>query len=160
MLSLLQPREAVASIYEIDIDGLFDRGMRGLLTDLDNTLVEWNAPEAPACLLEWLAKVQAKGFKVCILSNNESERVSAFANAIGVLAIHKARKPRVKAYLQALALLGIEPQQAVMVGDQIFTDILGGNRAGLYTILVDPIAEKEYAGTKVLRFLERSLRVR
>lgn len=151
----VRPREFVASIYEINLQQLYKMGMRALITDLDNTLVEWNSPVATPKLLKWLAQVQQMGFRVCILSNNNSARVMDFANLVGIPALYKAKKPRKRAYRKAMALLSCDPHETVMVGDQLFTDVLGGNRLGLYTILVKPIHPQEFLGTKVMRFLEQ-----
>ncbi len=155
LLSRLRPREFVASIYEIDWRELYRRGMRAVLTDLDNTLVEWNSPVATPQLLTWLNEVRTLGFEVCIVSNNDAKRVLEFAERVGIPAIYKAGKPRRRSYLKAMRMLGVEPSATVMVGDQIFTDVLGANRLGLYTILVKPIHPREFVGTRLMRRMER-----
>ncbi|GMA52116.1 hypothetical protein GCM10025857_34730 [Alicyclobacillus contaminans] len=154
-LERLWPDEYVADIQQIDLDKLRANGYRLILTDLDNTLVPWNHPELPDALVDWLRAVRQRGFSVCILSNNAGPRVNAFAAKAGVDYIAAARKPKQEAFRRALAQFGVPPEAAVMVGDQLFTDIQGGNRCGLYTILVLPIAEREWWGTRLVRRLER-----
>lgn len=157
MLSLLRPREYVASIYHIDLNRLWEMGIRGIVTDLDNTLVEWNAPAATPKLVAWTTALLDRGFQVCIVSNNDAARVSEFARPLGIPALHKARKPRRASFFEALRVLGTTPAETAMVGDQLFTDVLGGNRSGLYTILVAPIHRREFVGTRLVRVAERAV---
>ncbi len=151
----LYPTEYVSSIYHIDISRLWDEGKRAIITDLDNTLVKWNAPSATPKLVSWLKMVQDTGFKVCILSNNDRLRVTEFAKPLGLNALDMARKPRHQGFERALHLLQVSAKETVMIGDQVFTDILGGNRMGMYTVLVVPIHEQEFIGTRVMRRMER-----
>lgn len=151
----LRPAEYRESIFEIDLQSLHDRGIRAVMLDLDNTMVEWNNPEPTEALLGWLDRVQSLGMKACIVSNNTGSRVRTFAAKVGVPFISKAVKPSRRGFREAMALLGVRPEETAVVGDQIFTDILGGNRSGAYTILVVPIHRQEFIGTKVLRVFER-----
>ena len=155
LLAFLRPREFVTSIYDINLHHHYERGLRSILTDLDNTLVEWNSPVATPKLMAWLEDAKTIGFQVCIISNNEETRVMEFAKLVGIPAVYKAGKPRKRAYRKTMAMLSTTPRETMMVGDQIFTDVLGGNRLGLYTILVKPIHQQEFIGTKVMRKLER-----
>lgn len=154
-LQQLMPDEYVASVFDIDLERLWEQGKRLLLTDLDNTLVPWNHETSPAPLLAWLERARVRGFLVCIVSNNRSQRVQTFATRTGIAAIGKARKPRPDAFRQALQQFDVRPEQAVMVGDQLFTDVRGGNRMGLHTILVLPIDPLEWWGTRLMRQIER-----
>jgi uncharacterized protein len=154
MLRQFLPDLYVQSIFEIDLDRLQDRGIKGIVTDLDNTLVEWNTPGATPKLVLWLDEVRARGFKVCIVSNNSATRVETFAKPLGIPAIYGAKKPRRAAFERALQLIGTQAHDTVMVGDQIFTDIAGGNRMGMFTILVAPISKHEWIGTRINRTLE------
>lgn len=129
--------------------------MNGLILDLDNTLVGWNQPDATAELLKWLEDVKTFRLKTCIVSNNMSERVERFSRSIGVMAIAKAAKPRRRAFQHAMRKMGTHHRDTAVIGDQVFTDILGGNRLQLYTILVKPLAEREFWGTQLVRRLER-----
>ncbi|MBS3872787.1 MAG: YqeG family HAD IIIA-type phosphatase [Firmicutes bacterium] len=155
MQSLLLPKLYVDSIYHIDLDDLKARGIDTIVTDLDNTLVPWAESEVNQSLLDWLAEVQKRGFKICLLSNALEQRLAHFRTAMGVPGLSKANKPSRRAFLQALEMLGSQPRETAMIGDQVFTDVLGGNRLGLYTILVVPLCRQEFIGTRILRLLER-----
>ncbi|MCL6631053.1 MAG: YqeG family HAD IIIA-type phosphatase [Alicyclobacillus herbarius] len=149
------PDEYVESVYAIDLDKLYQDGRRLLLTDLDNTLVPWNDEVIPDELVAWYARVTRLGFELCIVSNNRGVRVVEFAERLGARAIAAARKPKPDAFLSAMQATGVTPQQTVMVGDQLFTDIRGARRLGIYTILVLPISEREWWGTRFTRVAER-----
>lgn len=152
----LVPSLFVESVYEIDLVQLQARGVRGIITDLDNTLVRWDEPDATPKILQWLDHVRdTYGIKVCIVSNNQHHRVERFAKPLNIPWIAKAKKPTNSPFLRALEVLGTKREETVVIGDQLFTDVLGGNRMGMYTILVAPIGEKEFIGTKVLRGMER-----
>lgn len=154
-LQILRPNEYRESIFSIDLDNLKVRGIRAIMLDLDNTLVRWNEPEPTAELVEWLARVAGKGIEACIVSNNRGARVRHFAERVGISFVPRAAKPSRRGFRSAMRQFGVEPHETAVVGDQIFTDILGGNRAGAYTILVVPLHPHEFVGTKVLRFVER-----
>lgn len=156
MIELFLPKMKVQSIYEIPLKQLYEQGIRGIITDLDNTLVGAHAPLATKELVEWLAQVDAHGFKVVIVSNNNDSRVGAFARPLKLPYIHAARKPAQRAFAKALQILQLKPAQTLMIGDQMMTDVFGGNRMGLHTVLVSPIApSEEGVMTKVNRRLER-----
>lgn len=154
MLSL-RPADFRRSIFDIDLHQLKQNGYRAILLDLDNTMVRWNDPEPTPQLQTWLQRVRRMGFHVCIVSNNSGSRVREFAARIGVPFVPKAAKPRRKGYREAMGLLGVTAQESVVVGDQLFTDILGGNWAGAYTILVVPIDPREFPFTRLVRRVER-----
>lgn len=157
MIQILQPELFVQSIYDIDLDRLVAHGVRGLILDLDNTLVGWNQPLASAELLQWLEDVKGRQLKTCIVSNNLGDRVDKFSRHIGVMAIAKAAKPRRRAFRQAMQRMGTSRQETAVVGDQVFTDILGGNRLRLFTILVKPLNEREFWTTQLVRQIERAV---
>ncbi len=154
-MSVLRPAEYHPSIFAIDLERLQNKGFRAIVLDLDNTMVKWNQPDPTPDLIEWLRKVEAMGFRTCIVSNNSGPRVSEFAAKVGVPFVHNATKPRRKGFREAMARLGVRPQETVVIGDQIFTDVLGGNRAGAYTILVVPIDRHEFFFTRLVRRVER-----
>ncbi|MFZ5814472.1 MAG: YqeG family HAD IIIA-type phosphatase [Bacillota bacterium] len=154
-MRVLRPAEYRQSIFNIDLARLKQMGKRAIMLDLDNTLVRWNDPDPTPGLITWLDEVRAKGFQVCIVSNNTGPRVSEFAAKVGIPFISRATKPRRKGFREAMERLGVTPAETVVVGDQIFTDILGGNRAGAYTILVVPIDPREFIGTRLVRQVER-----
>lgn len=152
----LIPSLHVETVYDIDLEALQKQGVKGIITDLDNTLVGWDVPDATPKLVQWLDHVRDQyGIKVVIVSNNSTTRVEQFSKPLNIPFIAKARKPRRLPFEKGLQVLGTRPQETVVIGDQLFTDVLGGNRMGLYTILVVPIAQKEFIGTKVLRMMER-----
>lgn len=155
MFRALAPTWFIESIYDLDLDKLWQRGIRGIVTDLDNTLIEWNVPEPDERLLEWVRRVRERGFKVCIASNNGRLRVETFAKPLGVPFLSRAGKPRRRGLRAALELMGTTPETTALLGDQVFTDILGGNRLGLMTVLVHPIARREFIGTRLVRRVER-----
>ncbi|MFC0215857.1 YqeG family HAD IIIA-type phosphatase [Paenibacillus chartarius] len=140
MLNKLTPRLQVKTIYDIDLNELYKAGIRGIITDLDNTLVGARDPHATPELIGWLELVKQKGFQVVIVSNNHHARVSTFADPLAIPFIPSARKPTNQAFRKALQLMSLKPEQACVIGDQMMTDVLGGNRMGLFTILVKPIS--------------------
>lgn len=149
------PDVYVASVSNIPLDKLWDMGKRLLLFDLDNTLVPWNHPDVPDDLRAWMQSAKRRGFQVCIVSNNHGPRVQAFSEKTNLAFVAAARKPKPAGFLQAMERFGFTPKETVMVGDQLFTDIQGGKRAGLYTVLVLPIHKDEWWGTKLNRQAER-----
>ena len=155
MLDLLCPNVYLESIYELDLNKLKKKGIRGIITDLDNTLIAWNDDTVYPKLDEWFRVLKEENFKVCIVSNNSKGRVKIFSDMLDIPAIPKAVKPRRKAFRIALDKMGLKPNEAAVVGDQLFTDVLGGNRLGLFTVLVIPVSEREFFGTRIVRKAER-----
>lgn len=154
-MRLLRPSEYHKSIFEIDLEKLQRKGYRAIMLDLDNTLVRWNHPDPTPGLMAWLGRVKAMGFSPCIVSNNSGPRVSEFAGKVGIPFISGASKPRRKGFREAMNRLGVAPGETVVIGDQIFTDVLGGNRSGAYTVLVVPIDPREFFLTQIVRKVER-----
>lgn len=157
MLKKLIPQKNVRSIYDIDVQALWDAGVRGIITDLDNTLVGAKRPQATPELLAWLKRLQAIGFQVVIVSNNNKLRVSRFSEPLSIPYIFRAKKPGNSAFRKAMEIMSLSPRQTVVIGDQMLTDVLGGNRLGLYTILVLPIElADEGFFTKINRRIEKA----
>ncbi|MCC6442305.1 MAG: YqeG family HAD IIIA-type phosphatase [Armatimonadetes bacterium] len=155
-MGYLCPHEWVSRVSEIDLDGLLCKGITGIIIDLDNTLVGWHCVDVPQDILEWVEGAKRKGFRLCIASNtHNSSRLERLASCLGIGFAPRAAKPRRGGLRAALKAMGIGPKAAVMVGDQIFTDILAGNRMGLYTILVKPLTSRDFAGTKINRVMEK-----
>lgn len=156
LLKKLIPHKSVSSIYEINLQALKDAGIRGIITDLDNTLAGAKDPLATPKLVEWLKRVKEQSFQIIIVSNNNRSRVAKFAEPLGIPFIHSARKPFNRAFRAAMRTMKLEPRQTVVVGDQMLTDVFGGNRLGLYTIMVLPVAPMdEGVATRINRRLER-----
>lgn len=155
MLDLLIPRIYADRLLDIPLGELREQNITAFIVDLDNTITDWNSNVISGEIEEWFRSIQAQGFKVCILSNNGERRIKKVADKLAIPFIHRAAKPRRGAFYRAIYIMGVTAAQTAVIGDQIFTDILGGNRAGLYTILVRPLSEREFMGTKVNRMLER-----
>jgi HAD superfamily phosphatase (TIGR01668 family) len=150
------PDKKVETIYNIDVQALYKSGIRGIITDLDNTLVGAKDPHATPELIEWLKEVKAMGFQVIVVSNNNHLRVETFAEPLSLPFIHRAKKPLNAAFKQALKRLKLEREAVVVIGDQMMTDVLGAKRMGLHSILVLPISiGDESFGTRINRRLER-----
>ena len=162
MLERFFPGEYVDSTYEIDFDRLYGDGYRGVIFDIDNTLVPHGAPaDERACAL--FAHLKELGYHCMLLSNNKEPRVKMFNDAVQVSYIYKAGKPNPANYRKAMEQMGTDEKNTLFVGDQIFTDVYGANRTGIRTILVKPIHPKEeiqivlkrYLGKIVLFFNQR-----
>ena len=151
---MLKPRQMAATIYDINLQPLWDSGYQYMIIDVDNTITAWNDYQASDKLINWITEVKKKGFRICLLSNNQQNKVQEFAMELGVIAAPKGGKPFSQAFQSALTALGADANNTLIIGDQLFTDILGGNRAGLYSILVEPIDRNEFIGTRVVRVLE------
>lgn len=161
MFERFLPKLRVNTVFDIDLEELYAQGYRGIITDLDNTLVGAKAPLATPELVEWFEKVKKCGFKLVIVSNNNLDRVSKFATPLNIEYVHAARKPLGTPFRRALAMMGLQPNEAIVVGDQLMTDVYGGNRLGLFTVLVLPIATgEEGLGTRINRRLERIVKHR
>lgn len=155
MYHLFQPRVIVKSLFDINLEELQARKIKGIIFDLDNTIICWDSPSMEPEISEWLRGILQKNYKICLLSNNMTRRVHTIAAAFDVPYVPKAYKPTKTGYRLALAKMQLRPSEVAVVGDQLFTDILGGNRMGLYTIWVSPLSTKEFLGTKITRKLER-----
>ena len=128
------------TIYDIDPAALARRGIKLLLADLDNTLVPYGVPEPTQAVRDWTAELARAGITLFVLSNNRHPgRPERFSKALGVPFIGHAGKPKPGSFYKAMERMGCTPEQTAIVGDQIFTDILGGSRAGVTTLLVEPI---------------------
>lgn len=154
MLEKFYPAKETDSAYEIDYEALYEQGCRGLIYDIDNTLTKHGAP-ATERTVQLMKRLKQIGFAVCLLSNNKEERVKMFNEEIQVQYIHKAGKPSIAGYEKAMQLMGTQKENTIFIGDQIFTDIYGANRAGLVTYLVKPIDKKEEIQIVLKRYLEK-----
>ncbi|MED4203286.1 YqeG family HAD IIIA-type phosphatase [Neobacillus mesonae] len=157
MLKQFLPNEHFKSVLEISPEQLKARGIKGIITDLDNTLVEWDRPSATPQLVQWFEEIKKHDILVTIVSNNNEQRVKAFADPLKIPFIFRARKPMSRAFNQALRQMGIKKEETVVIGDQLLTDVLGGNRSGFQTILVVPVAQTDGLATKFNRFVERRI---
>ncbi len=150
----LYPDEYLDSAYEIEFDRLYEEGYRGIIFDVDNTLVPHGAP-ADERAIALFAHLKEVGYQCCLLSNNKEPRVRSFNDVVKVQYIFKAGKPKVSGYRRAMELMGTDEDSTLFVGDQIFTDVYGANRAGIRTILTKPIHPKEEIQIVLKRYLEK-----
>lgn len=157
MFEIFLPNEHVKSIFDISPGQLKARGVKGIITDLDNTLVEWDRPNATPKLISWFDEMKKHNILITIVSNNNEARVKAFADPLQIPFIFQAKKPMGRAFKRALSQMGIKKEEAVVIGDQLMTDVLGGNRSGFHTILVVPVSPKDGFMTKFNRFAERRI---
>lgn len=155
MLRYLRPDLYVKSLQDVPLEYLGRRGIKGLIIDLDNTVTQWGRASLDTRVQDWFKNLRAYGLGACLLSNNRQKRVQVIAQDLGIPAIFRAGKPRARAFRQAMDLLGTSPAETAVIGDQIFTDVLGGNLLDLYTILVVPLDKREFIGTRVIRLVER-----
>lgn len=154
MFQKFYPDEYLESTYVIDFDKLYKKGYRGVIFDIDNTLVPHGAPaDARAKML--FARLKKLGFSCCLLSNNQKPRVEMFNEEIKVHYIENAHKPSTRGYAQAMKKMGTEKSTTIFVGDQLFTDVFGARRTGIYSILVKPIHPKEEIQIVLKRYLEK-----
>lgn len=157
MLKHFLPDQHVKSIFEIEPENLKEKGVKGIITDLDNTLVEWDRPNATPKLIEWFDNMRKHEILVTIVSNNNENRVKAFSDPLQIPFIFQARKPMGRAFQKALNQMGLRKDETVVIGDQLLTDVLGGNRNGFHTILVVPVAQTDGFVTRFNRKVERRI---
>lgn len=139
-MALFRATYVADSIYDISVEALARRGIKLLLADLDNTLVPYGVPLPDQKLINWRDELAAYGITLFVLSNNRHEnRPRIFSEGLEVPFIGHAGKPGTHSFLKAMEDMRVTKEQTAIVGDQIFTDVLGGNRAGISTILVKPI---------------------
>jgi len=155
LLDLLRPKQIYNSIFDIPLERLYRDGIRGVIIDLDNTLTEWNNSELSRETIKWIERAGKVGLKLCFVSNNSDERVREIAKIVEVPFVARARKPRRRSFLRAMEIMQTRSEETAVIGDQVFTDMLGGNRLRLLTILVTPISKHEFIGTRFVRLLEK-----
>ena len=154
MLQCFYPKEYLDSAYLIDFEEKYRQGYRGIIFDIDNTLVPHGLPadERATALFKRLKNI---GYHVTMLSNNKEPRVKMFCDAVGAPYIFKAGKPNPAKYRLAMKNMGTDERSTLFVGDQIFTDVWGANKAGIYAILVKPIHPREEIQIVLKRYLEK-----
>ncbi|WP_226583218.1 YqeG family HAD IIIA-type phosphatase [Halobacillus litoralis] len=157
MLNKFLPDEHVPSVFDIDPEQLKAKGIRGVITDLDNTLVAWDVPDATEDIKRWFEKMDDHGIQVTIASNNNETRVKLFSEPLDASFIYSARKPLSKAFKKAQKQMNLNKDEIAVIGDQLLTDVLGGNSAGFHTILVVPIVQTDGFFTKINRKIERRI---
>lgn len=149
------PDMYIRSVYELPLEELKNKGIKLLVFDIDNTLVPFDVEKPDDKLLKLFVFLKNQGFKVAILSNNNKARIELFNEELGAIAIYNAGKPGIKKISYVMKKLNIKNNETAMIGDQAFTDVWCGNRAGAYSILTAPICNRDQLITKVKRGMER-----
>lgn len=156
-MSIFYPHERHPTILDISPKTIAESGFRGVILDVDNTLTTHDNPVPSDGVLAWLQAAREAGLQLIILSNNSAERVSLFATLLGLDFESNGKKPLPTGYRRALLRLGLSNKEAVAIGDQIFTDVLGARLAGIYCIFVNPIEPEHTRFFRFKRWLERPI---
>ena len=154
---MFYPCFAFDRVSQISCEFLAENNISSLILDLDNTLTTHNNPNLPEDIANWLSQMRAGGIKLIILSNNSSERVRPFAEAVGLDFVAHGAKPLSKGLREAMARLGSSRQNSAIVGDQVFTDVLCGNLAGVRSVLLKPIEYESFLFFKLKRLIEKPI---
>ena len=133
--------------------------IRGILVDLDDTLVVHNYPDPDDNVMQWLMSMKEESIPVCIISNNQKRRMMSFVKNLDVGYFYNAFKPRTHVIYSALGVMNIKKSEAVLIGDQLFTDIRAANNAGIKAFLVKPVGEKSTLFIKLKRYFERKISI-
>jgi putative phosphatase len=152
----LRPLQWVASVPEISLEQLWSQGFRAIIVDLDNTLVGYKLAEPAPEVAAWVRMAQERGFSIAIVSNNVRAWVAATATRLGIVTfVHRALKPLPLGVLRAVRQLRARRSQTVVVGDQLFADVLAAKLLGVPAILTDPIVVREHRAMWLVRLAER-----
>lgn len=154
MLQRFYPDHEIDSAYEINYEDLYQKGYRGIIYDIDNTLVPHGAP-ADKRAIALFRRLREIGYRTILLSNNKEPRVRSFCDQVGSMYIFKAGKPKTAGYRNAMERMETTAENTLFVGDQLFTDVWGAKKAGIVTYLVKPIHPKEEIQIVLKRKLER-----
>lgn len=149
------PTWMIERIYQLTPEQLAKHNVKGIIADLDNTLIAWNNPDGTPELRSWLKMMDEAGIPVVILSNNNYKRVKRVADQLGIQFSSAAKKPSRKGFRRAIDKLGLSNDEVVIVGDQLLTDVFGGNRLGIRSILVMPLVESDMVWTLLNRKIEK-----
>ncbi len=160
LLRYLTPDAVVAKVEDVTAPMLAQWGVRGVVLDLDNTIVPWNTSDVTPAVHGWVRALAAADILACVLTNNYTRRASQVANALDIPIIKVAFKPSPIAFRAALRVMALAPSQAAVVGDQLYTDVLGGKLVGMRAVLVEPLSTREFFTTRFVRWLERPVRAR
>ena len=143
------------SVYEIPYGELWDKNIRFLIFDLDNTLAPYDAARPPAKAAALMKRLIKNGFKVCLLTNNTRKRINVFNEHLNLPTVHGAMKPLTRGVNRAIGLLGADRDGTAIIGDQIFSDVWAGNNAKIMSILVKPVSKKDIVTVRWKRLLEK-----
>lgn len=152
------PAHAAESLVAVDLQDLWTRGKRLILLDVDHTIVRWKSEDIEEPVLQWIERAKSLGFEICILSNTRHpERLERISKRLGIVTVRGRFKPSRAMFRLACLKFKRSPQEAIMIGDQLMTDVLGANRSGIDAIWVRRMDSREFAGTKINRAIERML---
>jgi hypothetical protein len=152
---MFRPDLETATLPDVSLEDLWSRGFRGIIIDLDNTVCGYHQSTLAPGVRDWVIAAKARGFALVMVSNNFRERVAAIGAQLDVPAVPNALKPLPQGFLVALRRLGTRRAETVVIGDQLFTDVLGAKLLGLHAVLTQPIVPKDFPLTRVLRLMER-----
>ena len=153
---LIRPYRIVASVTAIPLAELKSEGVRGIIIDLDNTIVGWRLLEPAPEVAAWVRSALDAGFSLAIVSNNERAWVRSIASVLGIVTfVHTALKPLPFGVFRAMKQLRVRRSETIVVGDQLFADILAAKLLGIRAILTDPIVTEEHPAMGFVRRLER-----
>lgn len=155
MFKKLKPDQYYQDVFSIDFDLLQEQGIKGVICDIDNTIIPWSKEELLQEIIDWFTNIKDRGLQICLVSNGTAKRVSYFSEKLDLPAFGQAVKPAGKAFREAQTVMGLRSTEIVVIGDQLFTDVFGGNRMGFMTILVDPMSSREFFTTRIMRLLEK-----
>ena len=155
MLKRFFPNQYLDSVFDIDYYKLYERNIRGLIFDIDNTLVPFDVIHPTKEIKDLFEKLIKMGFKICLLSNNSKKRVLLFNEKLNMPFVFRAKKPTLIGINKALSLIKTDEKNTVLIGDQVFTDVWCANRKGIYVILLKPIALKDEFSVKLKRGIEK-----
>jgi HAD superfamily phosphatase (TIGR01668 family) len=154
-VAVFKPTWLVKAVYGLTPERLQQQGIKAILTDLDNTLIAWDNPDGTAALHDWLRTMEAAGITVMVVSNNNHDRIARALAKLALPFVSRALKPLPIGINRAVKQLGLPKSAVVMVGDQLLTDVMAGNAAGVRTILVQPLVTTDAWNTRINRFFER-----
>jgi len=154
MFEPFYPDRLINSVYHFDFADMREQGYRAVIFDIDNTLVPHDAPATKEAV-QLFEQLRGLGFATCLMSNNKEPRVKSFAEQVDSPYLYKAGKPLKKGYLKAMEITGTTASDTLFVGDQLFTDVWGAKRCGIFCVLSKPIDPKEEIQIVLKRKLEK-----
>jgi len=158
LFDILKPKVYLESLLKIDLIKMKKNlKIKGIIIDLDNTTVAWGKDNINQDITGWIDEAKKINISVCLVSNTHPGRVKKFAKIFKVPYLSNSFKPFHLAFKKAIKKLGTEYSETLVIGDQIFTDILGGNRLNMYTILVTPLGKRDSVGTFIQRSFEKMI---
>jgi len=156
-MAKLKPDYYLDTVYDIPFEELWQNKIRGLIFDIDNTIAPYEESRPSAKFTALAKRLRRMGFQISLLTNNTNKRLDCFTKPLEVFGIANAIKPMKRGVKKAMKSMGTKPEHTVIIGDQLLTDVWAGKRAGMLTILVKPIADKDFVTVKLKRMLEGRL---